>query len=527
MATKRWIGAAAAVAQVSKVTFSTYSAAETYTITINGKDVSFVSVTGTNSEIWAGLQAAWEATATAEITEAIATVDTGVVLTSRTPGQPFTVTADATTGTATVTPVTAATGPNHLMNADNWDGGVAPIAADDLLFAESAVDVLYELSPGVALGLITVEKSYTGRIGLARVSSSGYQEYRPRYFTLAAGATITIGLGSGNGSNRLLFDAATYAVTLDVYGAGQGEGFERPVQIKNTSVASVLSFYSGLAEVSGTGGAASLNCIARQNASAAPDVSVKSDSAVGVVLAAGNNAKLALEGSATSLVASDGVQVAIMGSGTCPTVSVSSGAIVYWDSSANVTTKLNVYSGGTASFARRNVARSVAACEVHSSGSLQDPYGTIDWTSGVLVVGLIGDVTLSLGRNVTVFTAALATGMEVLDIENADRDLTTAVTVLTHTPDPSGARICTGLIVLGDGTKDLDGTGGDFEVTVTIDGAAWDGGPETVTLGTTVKAFIHTDSFIVPAGNEVVIKVLSPNGADTDVDVTAYLLSEG
>lgn len=528
MALKRWVGAADAVAQITTVTFSTYSAGQTYKLIVNGKEIAFVSVSGTNSEIWAGLQAAWEDSAVPEVIEAIATVSSGVVLTSRTPGQPFTVTASATVGSPTVTATLAATGPNFFNNANNWEGGVAPVASDDLLFSESAVDVLYALSPGFAIGEITIDRSYTGRIGLSRVSSTGYQEYRSRYLTLAAAASISIGGGSGNGSNRILIDAATNIVTVDIYGSGQGEGFEKPIQVINTAASSVLSVYGGAVEFAGTGGGAILNVIAQDGASSiAPDVVVQDTSSVGVITASGQNARLYVEGAATSLVASSGAVVVLAGDATCPTVSVSSGAVVYWDSSSDLTTKLNVYAGGTASFARRNVSREVAACEVHANGTLLDPHGSIDWDSGVLVVGLISDVNISLGRNVTIFLASIATGVEVLDSENADRNITSTVTVLTHTPDPTGARVCTAMIALGDGVKDLDGTGGDFEVTVTIDGAVWDGGPDTVTLGTEVRAFIHTDSFIVPANQEVIVRVLSPNAGDTDVDVTCYLISEG
>ena len=53
-----------------------------------------------------------------------------------------------------------------------------------------------------------------------------------------------------------------------------------------------------------------------------------------------------------------------------------------------------------------------------------------------------------------------------LDTENADRDITSIITVLTHTPDASNPMLCQGLIKPGDGVDDLDGTGGDFEYTV-------------------------------------------------------------
>ena len=56
-----------------------------------------------------------------------------------------------------------------------------------------------------------------------------------------------------------------------------------------------------------------------------------------------------------------------------------------------------------------------------------------------------------------------------LDAENGDYDITAIATVLTHTV-PTGATMCMGYIKLGDGNKDLDGTGGDFELTVTVGG---------------------------------------------------------
>jgi len=111
-----------------------------------------------------------------------------------------------------------------------------------------------------------------------------------------------------------------------------------------------------------------------------------------------------------------------------------------------------------------------------------------------------------------------------LDSENADRDIkTAAITVLTHTPDASNPMICQGLIFLGDGAKNLDGTGGAFQLIITVGGQTIEPSPQTVTFSTAVRAAVWTTPFPVPANKEVVIKVLSPNVADSDVDVTAYL----
>lgn len=400
MALKTWSGAAQAIAQVTKITFSVYSAAVVYTLTINGKSVTFTSVTGTNSEIWAGLVAAWIASAIPEHLEALATVDTGVVLTSATPGTPFTVTAGATSGTPTVSTTTTAIGPNHLMAPNNWVGGAAPSAADDLLFYDSAVDVLYDLQPATAFTSITIEASYTGRIGLPRVSASGYIEYRNRYLLLSADAVITIGANAGQGSGRILIDAGTNEVIGEVYNTGQGEGTGYPVEFINLDAAtSVLSVYGGRVLLDGTGGVTGLVVIAREDTGRAPEV--LASAAAGVVTASGQNTLLTIAASATSLDAYSGANVAVTEAATCPIVEVSSNARVFWDSSADITTKLFVYAAGYLSFARRKDARTVAAAEIHATGTLLDPSQTVTWTTGIDVIGLVGDVTLNVGRNVT------------------------------------------------------------------------------------------------------------------------------
>jgi len=110
-----------------------------------------------------------------------------------------------------------------------------------------------------------------------------------------------------------------------------------------------------------------------------------------------------------------------------------------------------------------------------------------------------------------------------LDTENADRDLTSLVTVLTDTPDASNPMICQGLVLFGDGAKDLDGTGGTFELVITVGGQTVQPSPQEVEFGTEVRSSVWTTPFPVPANMEVIMRVKSPNAGDNDVDVTAYL----
>jgi VCBS repeat-containing protein len=110
-----------------------------------------------------------------------------------------------------------------------------------------------------------------------------------------------------------------------------------------------------------------------------------------------------------------------------------------------------------------------------------------------------------------------------LDTENADRNLTTLITVLTHTPDASKPTLCQGYVEFGDGAKNLSASGGSFQLTITVGGQTIQPDPQVMTFSTAVRAGVWTTIFPVPANKEVILRVLSPNAADSDVDVTAYL----
>ena len=113
--------------------------------------------------------------------------------------------------------------------------------------------------------------------------------------------------------------------------------------------------------------------------------------------------------------------------------------------------------------------------------------------------------------------------ISLLDSENADRDLTSQVTVLTDTPPAANNILCQGLVFFGDGAKDLDGSGGAFEMTITVGGQSVEPDPQIVWFSTATRSAVFTQVFPVPANEEVIIKTKSPNVADSTVDITAYL----
>lgn len=136
MASTGWRGDAQAVAQVSRITPGSVTSGDTFTVTVNRKEVTFIATAATVGNVTAGLAAALavvgpSGTSAAQIPEFAeftpSDQSTYVQLTGVTKGVPFTVaTTDSGTSTVSDSTPTEATGPNHYSDADNWSGGAAP-----------------------------------------------------------------------------------------------------------------------------------------------------------------------------------------------------------------------------------------------------------------------------------------------------------------------------------------------------------------------------------------------------------------
>ncbi len=226
MSTKRWIGNAPAVADLWTVTLSGSVISQTYTMTINGKSVTYVAGgADTVAVILAALVAAWNASDIPEMQELAAAVASAstLTLTGNDPGVPSTITV-ATGGGATFTRTntTAATGPNDFANALNWSTGTAPANSDVLVFDNGNVDCLYNLSTVLTGIVLLVDQGFSGKIGLPFVNVNGsvsYAEYRTTSLTLAGG-TATINSAAIQRCN-LAFGANT--TTVRILNTGQRE----------------------------------------------------------------------------------------------------------------------------------------------------------------------------------------------------------------------------------------------------------------------------------------------------------------
>jgi hypothetical protein len=235
MATIRWKGDAAPVAQVTGWTFGgTWEATDIVVLTIGSKSVSVVAGSVTITAVIDAVLAAWNALSPtlypefAELTASRSGSD--LRLTADAAGKPFTVTittteagggaADSQTiGSATA--VTANSGPNDASIATNWAGGALPADGDTIVFDQGASDLLYGLDLNtITPAAIIIDAGFNGKIGLPPVNADAgttrtYYEYRDQYLRIGNNAdaqaiTITV----RGGGSRLKINTGDAQATL-------------------------------------------------------------------------------------------------------------------------------------------------------------------------------------------------------------------------------------------------------------------------------------------------------------------------
>ncbi len=110
-----------------------------------------------------------------------------------------------------------------------------------------------------------------------------------------------------------------------------------------------------------------------------------------------------------------------------------------------------------------------------------------------------------------------------LDTETAAFDLTSEQTVLEYTQSSADPVLCRAVLAIGDVSKPLDGSGGAFTISITVDDVPVYPYPATVTFAALTAVGWESDGFTVPEDAEIDVLLTSPNGADTDVNVAAVL----
>ena len=258
MATTYWAPNQAAIKQVETYTFSAPSSVgNTYTATINGKSVTYTSVSGDTATTVA--TAMWNLLKVSdsiapELTEiAFTNPSAGVVVaTARTAGTPFANVSGTSAGLVlstgnglangiTTAHTTANKSPSDINDAQNWLRVTAPAPGvrslpqngDDVVVSDSSVPMLWNLDQLAAVQFNTYTRwqSFTGTIGLPEYNPNGYTEWRATYFKFvgpqgsvpSGGLQMVLGYdsGSGAGPSRERYNVGSQKVTLTILAAGR------------------------------------------------------------------------------------------------------------------------------------------------------------------------------------------------------------------------------------------------------------------------------------------------------------------
>lgn len=411
MSTIQWTGNAHSVKQISTITIAnTWAAADTCTITINGKDLVITcgSTTTTTALVATAIKEAWMAAgrldgtssssnATSnfggqdfgEFREMTATVSSSVVtLVAVTAGKPITLSVAENTagsGTATLATPQAATGKWYWNNIDNWSGGAVPVNDDVCVFKESDIPCRYGLPDGTLEVTIEVWRSYTGEVGLPAINrdeaSYPYPEYRQRYVRLDDAGTGTniahrFGLGQdGMGCRLFNVKHSTVKCSPIVYWTGTPSAERvgtKALNICCTANTSTINIVNGSVDISSQDGSTSAFADITQTAGdsrsvtglvAAADVTISG----GTMLVGGTPALDAVK-------CRGGVLTFEGQAGTITTMHVLNLGTILMNSTGVTVTTLAVFDTGTFD-ARGNAGGfTLGTTTIHKGGKFLDPY---------------------------------------------------------------------------------------------------------------------------------------------------------
>ena len=407
MAYLYWRGDSPAVAQVDTLTPGTVAVGDTFTVTINGKSVSYTTAAGTAADVCIGLQAALSTSTIPEFQEVAWTTNstTTITGTANTAGKPFTQTSSASgTGSPTLaTSVAAGSGPADASVAANYSTGSLPANGDTLVFTQTANHCLYNLTAlsGVTLDLLQIDQSFTGDIGLPPFNeSTDYLEYRPLY--LQVGATQLL-IGSGTGIGRIKIDTGTAQTAATILNSGSpADNGVKSILWKGTHAANTVGITKGsFAAAYFPGELATIATLTQgwQTQQAGDtDVLLGAGCTLGTINKSGG--ALLVNASFTTLNHGPGQQAGntYIGGGTPGTISCTGGYVGYRTTAAY--TAATVGEKGTIDLSQATGAGTGTNTTISSGGTFLDPNKYLTFTNPILLSNCgTEDVTMDLGIN--------------------------------------------------------------------------------------------------------------------------------
>lgn len=405
MATVRWVSKAQKTKQLNTITPANVAIGNTFTVTINGKTVTYTAAANTVADVTAGLTALLQACTEPEFLEVTwANATTAITGTANTAGTPFTQTSSAAGGTATLTTVvtTANSSPNDLNNAINYSGGSLPVNGDDLIFdaGDASASVLWNLGSlsAVTLNSLTRRNTFTGAIALPEFNTngSGYFEYRPTELNLPA-TTATWEQAASDGVASVKWNAGSAQTTATVRGQGSSApGFEA-MWFRGTHASNVINAeQASLAIAPVAGNAATILTLNAEDSTVRMGSGLTGPTTI-------NNRNSLIEANATFTTLNQtgaSAETDVKQAAAATTLTIDDGS-VFWLSSGTITTA-NVGANGTLDFSRDNRTRTVTnKVNLYKGATYNDPAGTT--VAGGLsfqsVRCTLNDVTVNVGPN--------------------------------------------------------------------------------------------------------------------------------
>lgn len=417
--TTYWSPNQASVAQVRTYTFSVpNSVGNTYSAAINGKTVTYSSVSGDTAALAAtGLFNLLNVTTSiaVEFTEITwANPSSGVITgTATTPGVPFAGVSGTSAGLVlstgnglangiTTANTTANKSPSDVNDAQNWlrvnlsatppsKVRALPQNTDDVVVSDSGVPMLWELDQLADIQFNTYQRyqSFTGTIGLPETNPAGYTEWRATYFKFsgpqgsvpAGGLVMTLGVGDGSGPSRERYDVGSQPTTLVILASGSAVD-EYAVRFLGAHTANTFTLLGGvsLGVATGVGEKANLSS-STVDGGATLGVGLNVTWTAASTLTMFGGAAI-LNAAPATLAINNGAQVTFTADGlTWTTITARGGCSLVWLAGGTITT-LTMETGCTLD--KSSDARTLTITNSTIDGDscrFVDPLNSIVWTN--------------------------------------------------------------------------------------------------------------------------------------------------
>lgn len=429
MATHIWRGDGIALAQTVSRTFSgTWEEGDVISIDLNGKVVSVtVGTSVTPAEVASLVAQAWNGESLTDAAALVSPLDGGgnvpefaeitaqvsgaiLSLIADVKGVPFDnpdLTTDSEAGDlGSWSTVTGSEGPNHWDTAANWDTDTVPATGDTVVIPAESSDILHGLDQSaVTLAALQIEQGYTGRIGLPELNASGgYDEYRGTYLQIGVTA-LTIGGGTGQGSQRIKIDLGSVQSTVNILNSGIAE-FTPAILLKGTHASNVINITKGSLGVAYLPGETSAVATIRIGyiSNQANDAMVILGPGVTLTSLEQSGGVLTVQSATTSILQAGGTLNVLAGAHAA--ILQDGGACFY--SSTGTLTLAKVGNASTLDLSRDMRGKTITNCEVYASGAVSDPFRVATFTNGLDVVRTSLDkVRINLGSHFNITPAAI------------------------------------------------------------------------------------------------------------------------